>query len=586
MKTLRYWPLLVLVILVVGLMSVSVSAQDVAREDTVIFDIDGAEGAIQNYDNFNRFTPDARRNAGYHQALAEPLFILNYETGEIQPWLAESFVPNDTLDVWTLNLREGAHWSDGEAFNADDVVFTIELLLGDETQTLNDAANMQLWVESVEKVDDYTVVFNLLEPNPRFQLDYFSVRIWGSIDIVPEHVWRDKDPFTFKFYDPEQGWPLGTGPYKIVSASPTEFIYDRDDNWWGAETGVFKLPEPLRVMWVVTGNDQIRATLAGNHELDSVMDITLGAFEALRAENPNIIAWFDGMPWVWLDPCPRQMSLQNMTPPWDDPDMRRMLNFATDRSEVIEIAYEGVTIPSRTMFVEYGGMFPYIEAIVDAGYGLSPTADLEAATAILEEKGYVLNSDGYWEKDGEVLSISIQAHEGFIEKRRITADLVEQYQRFGIDASAAIVAGATWEDNKNFGNYEATTDWDACASVNEPWATMDRYNARWFTPIGERTPGTNNHVRWHGANNDAYSAIVDQIGVLPLGDPAIVDMVVDAYQYWFADMPFIPLNQATKLIPFDTYYWTGWPTAENNYNHPATWWASTHQIIQHLEKAG
>jgi peptide/nickel transport system substrate-binding protein len=586
MQKLRYWPLVVLVILMVVMSMSIVSAQDVAREDTVIFDIDGAEGAISNFDNFNRFTPDARRNAGYHQSLAEPLFILNYETGEIQPWLAESFVPNDAQDVWTLNLREGAHWSDGEAFNADDVVFTIELLLGDETQTLNDAANMQQWVENVEKVDDYTVVFNLLSPNPRFQLDYFSVRIWGSIDIVPEHVWADKDPFTFKFYDPEQGWPLGTGPYKMVSASPTEFIYDRDDNWWGAETGVFKLPEPLRVMWVVTGNDQIRATLAGNSELDSVMDITLGAFEALRAQNPNIIAWFDGMPWVWLDPCPRQMSLNNLVAPWDDPGMRHMLNFATDRTEVIAIAYEGVTIPSRSMFVEYGGMFPYIEALEDAGLTFSPTADLEAATAILEDKGYALNSDGYWEKDGEVLSISIQAHEGFIEKRRITADLVEQYQRFGIDASAAIIAGATWEDNKNFGNYEATTDWDACASVNEPWATMDRFNARWFTPIGERTPGTNNHMRWHGANNDAYSAIVDQIGVLPLGDPAIVDMVVEAYGYWYEDLPFIPLNQATKLIPFDTTYWVGWPTAENNYNHPATWWASTHQILQNLEKAG
>lgn len=586
MQKLRYWPLLVLVILVVGLISVSVSAQDVAREDTVIFDIDGAEAPYANFDNFNRFVPDARRNAGYHQALAEPLFILNYETGEIQPWLAESFVPNETQDVWTLNLREGAHWSDGEAFNADDVIFTIQMLLDDETATLNDAANMQQWVESVEMVDEYTVTFNLLAPNPRFQLDYFSVRIWGSVDIVPEHVWADKDPFTFKFYDEEEGWPLGTGPYKMVSASPTEFIYERDDNWWGAETGVFKLPEPLRVMWVVTGNDQIRATLAGNSELDSIMDITLGAFEALRAENPNIIAWFDGMPWVWLDPCPRQMSIQNTVAPWDDPEMRQMLNFATDRNEVIEIAYEGVTIPSRSIFVEYGGMFPVIEALEAAGLTFSPTADLEAATAILEEKGYAKNSDGYWEKDGEVLSIAIQAHEGFIEKRRITADLVEQYQRFGIDASAAIVAGATWEDNKNFGNYEGTTDWDACGSVNEPWNTLNRYSNRWATPVGERTPGTNNHVRWSGMNNDAYSAIVEEIGVLPLGDPAIVDMVVEAYAYWYADMPFIPLNQATKLIPFDTTYWVGWPTAENNYNHPATWWASTHQIFQNLEKAG
>jgi len=48
-------------------------------------------------------------------------------------------------------------------------------------------------VKSVEKVDDLTVQFNLNRPNPRFQLDYFSVRIWGSVSIVPEHIWKDQD---------------------------------------------------------------------------------------------------------------------------------------------------------------------------------------------------------------------------------------------------------------------------------------------------------------------------------------------------------------------------------------------------------
>jgi peptide/nickel transport system substrate-binding protein len=450
---------------------------------------------------------------------------------------------------------------------------------------LNNAADSQQWVESVEKVDDLTVVFNLKEANPRFQLDFFSVRIWGGINIIPEHIWADKDPFTFKNYDPELGYPIGTGPYKITSASETEFVYDLDENWWGAETGAFKLPEPKRLMWVVTGNDQIRVTLAGQSELDSIMDITLGAFEALQADNPNIVAWYGDMPFVWLDPCPRQMSLNHTVPPWDDPDMRRMLNLATDREEIIAIAYEGVTIPSRSLFVEYGGMFPYIEAMEEAGVTMSSTADLEAAAAILEEKGYAKNADGYWEKDGEVLSIDIQAHEGFIEKRRITEDLVEQYQRFGIDAAANIVAGATWEDNKRFGNFVATTDWDGCASVNEPWASMNRYTAQFLVPIGESAPGTNNFIRWSGEKNDKFSEIVAEIGVLPLGDPQIVDMVVEAMTIWYEEMPLLSLNQATKLIPFDTTYWNGWPTAENNYNHPATWWQSTHQILQNLTKA-
>lgn len=584
--TAKFMYLALVLVLVASMIPAVVSGQEeVAREDTVIFDSDGYGGPIANFDQFNWLLPDSRRNNGYHQSVSEPLFILNYETGEIQPWLAESFVPNDAQDVWTLNLREGAYWSDGEAFDADDVVFTIELLLNDETSTLTNAADIQQWVESIEKVDNYTVVFNLKAANPRFQLDYFSVRIWGGVNILPEHIWADKDPFTFKFYDPEQGWPLGTGPYKIVSASETEFIYERDDNWWGAETGVFELPEPLRLIWVVTGNDQIRATLAANAELDSIMDITLGAFEAIKVENPNIIAWYDDMPWVWLDPCPRELMFNTTVAPWDDADMRHMLNDVIDREEIVEIAYEGVTIPSRTMFVEYGGMYPYIEAMEAAGLSFNSTADLDAATAILEEKGYVKNDDGYWELDGEVLSLEIQAPEGFIEKRRIAADLVEQFQRFGIDAAAAIIADATWNDNKDFGNYEITTAWSSCGSVNEPWNSMNHYINEFWTPVGERAIGSNNQPRWSGENNDAYSEIVNEIGVLPLGDPAIVDMVVEAMGYWFEDLPFIPLTQATKMVPFDTTYWTGWPTAENNYNHPATWWQSVHQILQNLEKA-
>jgi peptide/nickel transport system substrate-binding protein len=577
--------IVVLLVALIGVFSTTVMAQDVAREDTVIFDIDGAEGSIANFDNFNNMLPDNRGNAGMGQAVREPLFILNYETGEIQPWLAESFVPNDEQTVWTLNLREGAKWADGEAFDADDVVFTIELRLNDETQALGGAADMQQWVESVEKIDDYTVEFTLSSPNPRFQLDYFSVRIGGSPYMLPEHVWNDKDPFTFKDYDPEQGWPLGTGPYTLTSASETEFVYDRNDDWWGAETGVFKLPEPLRLIWVVTGNDQIRSTLAVDNELDSVMDVTRGAYEAMADQNENIIAWETDLPYVWLDPCPRRISLNHTVAPWDDPEMRQMLNMVLDREQIVEIAYEGVTIPSRTFFVEYGGMFPFIDAIEEAGYANSPTADLEGAEAILVAKGYERNGDGLWELDGEVLGLEIQAHEGFIEKRRVTNNFVDQLQRFGIDGSAAIIAGATWNENKAFGNFEATTDWDACGSINEPWASMNRYSTDWWTPIGERAVGGHTISRWQSENSERYSEIVREIGVMPLGDPAIVDMVVEAYGLWYEELVDLATVQATKLIPFNTTYWTNWPTAENNYVHPPTWWQTTHQLLQNITKA-
>ncbi|RME51723.1 MAG: ABC transporter substrate-binding protein, partial [Caldilineae bacterium] len=192
-----------------------------SREETVIFDIDG--GRVVDPELWNPFVPGNRRDHGYHQAILEPLFILNYQTGEFIPWLGESFEANETNDVWVLKLREGVEWSDGEPFTADDVVFTIQMLI-DNAPELGDSAAMKDWVASVEKIDDHTVQFNLTRPNPRFQLDYFSVKIWGSINIMPKHIWEGQDPLTFKFYDPEKGWPVGTGPYTLASVSPTEFV--------------------------------------------------------------------------------------------------------------------------------------------------------------------------------------------------------------------------------------------------------------------------------------------------------------------------------------------------------------------------
>lgn len=576
---------LVGLLLVVGL----AFAQDLPRNETVIFDIDG--GNVQAPTNFNWMVPGTARNQGMHQAVWEPLFILNYETGEIMPYLGTEFTPNETLDVWTLKLRDGVKWQDGEAFNADDVVFTVNLLLNDETSSLNDAANMQQWVTSVEKVDDLTVVFNLKEPNPRFQLDYWSVKIWGGIVILPEHVWADKDPFTFENYDPAQGWPLGTGAYKLTSASETRFTYERDDNWWGAaagipEMGIEGLPAPKYLVWEVTGAEENKVQLASAGELDSIMDVTLGGFEAMVANNPNIVAWFDAMPFVWLDPCARQLSFNTAVAPWDDKDLRNAVNLIIDRQEIIDVAYEGTTIPSQTMYVEYGGLMPYIEAITAAGMTLSTTADVEAGQALIESKGWTMGSSGFYEKDGQTLAIEIQTHAAFIEKQRIAAVVVEQLREAGIDASTRNVEGGTWDDNKRFGNYSAVMDWDACGSINEPWASLNRYTNRFYKPVGEAVNGGNNHVRWQGEANDKYSELVEQIGVLPLGDPKIKDLVVEAYRYLYDEMPFIPITQARKLVPFDTTYWTGWPTAENNYNHPATWWMSTHQIIHNLEPAG
>ena len=133
------------------------------------------------------------------------------------------------------------------------------------------------------------------------------------------------------------------------------------------------------------------------------------------------------------------------------------------------------------------------------------------------------------------------------------------------------------------GNFDAQMNWDMCFSVGEPWGSMDLANVRWRTPVGSMPmPIT---CKWSGPKAEEYSKIVDEIGTLPLGDPKIDDLFLQATRSSWkntcnSDHP------GQKIIPFDTTYWTGWPTADNDYIHPPTWWRSFHVILRGLTATG
>ena len=561
---------------------VSYAAAD--RRKTVIFDIDG--GRVLDPYLWNPYMPGGRLDHGYHQSVLEPLFILNYQTGKFDPWLGESMTANATQDVWTLKLHKGITWSDGVAFNADDVVFTVQMLL-DNAPSLNWSAGLKEWIKSVKKVDDLTVEFTLNKPNPRFQLDNFAVKIWGGPSIMPKHIWEGKDPLTFKFYDAAKGWPVGTGAYKLSSfnTAGTEFIYTRNDNWWGVKAG-FKpsLPKPEKLVWVWAGPEETRAALMADGQLDSLMDITLGALQALEARNPKVITWYKDMPRAWVpDPCSRTFEFNTTKAPWTDKDLRWAINYAFDRDQIVKIAYEGTTLKSKSFFPAYPPLDRLVKLAEDKGlYQKYPLWEYNPAKAkqLIESKGYKLNSKGYYEKDGKELTIDITTHEAFIEKQRIAAVQVEELQAIGINATTRNLAGQTWGDELNFGTFEAHMGWQNCASVNEPWATMDTLNTKWLVPVGTRA--SSNGWRW---NNAEYSKLVDEMGTLPLGDPKVDELFLKAFELYLSELPTIPITQAKKIIPFDTTYWTGWPTYDNQYIHPPTWWQHTHAIIHNLQPA-
>jgi peptide/nickel transport system substrate-binding protein len=296
------------------------------------------------------------------------------------------------------------------------------------------------------------------------------------------------------------------------------------------------------------------------------------------------MVYYENMPYSWPDPCARNIEVNHEVAPWDDKEMRWALNYAINRNEIVAIAYEGATTASRFIFPAYAGLDRYVDLVEEAGlYEKYPMLkhDPEKAKAIIESKGYTFNKkSGYYEKDGKELAFHIQTPEPLIEKQKIAQVVVEQLQRIGINATFGNVAYGTFWDNFFNGNYDARTGWQTCGSINEPWASMDTLNASWYVPIGERA--SKNAWRWR---NEEYSKIVDEIGILPLGDPKIDDLFVKAAEIFMDELPVIPVTQAKKIIPFNTTYWTNWPSADNAYIHPPTWWQNTHVIIHNLQPA-
>lgn len=552
--------------------------EDCTRAETVIFDIDGGQSPAPEL--WNPYVPGVQNNVGMKQAVMEPLFIYSIESNEQIPWQGLEMTPDtDAKDVWTLKLRPGVMWSDGEPMNADDVIFTINMLI-DNAPELKRSSDIQERVERVDKIDDLTVRFYLKESYPRFVglFNGDSTEIW----MVPKHIWEGQDPLTFTAYDPDAGLPVYSGAYKVVSVSPSEFVYVRDDNWWGAQSGFRELPEPRCLIWTTPGSNEAKASLMINHELDSLMDIDPGTWESIHAANPNAIAWKPDAPWAWVDDCERNIEILNeQNPPWDSPEMRTAFSFVLDRQEIADVGYQHTTEPSRSIFPAYPGLDDYLQLAEDAGlYDKYPvgTHDSEAAAAILEGLGWVKGDSGYYEKDGETLSITLQTASDFIEYQRLVQVAVEQLQAFGIDAQMQSPSEATTEENYITGNFSAMMNGaTTCASHFEPWSSMDTLSNRWYVPIGERADA--NGQRW---NNQEYSDLVAELGTLEQDDPRYNELFLKAYEIFLREQPVIPVVQARKLVPFDTTYWTGWPTIENKYFSPTTWWAGAHIIIHSL----
>jgi peptide/nickel transport system substrate-binding protein len=535
-------------------------------------------GRIANPANLNLYAPGvSRSDTGLHQMIYEYFFYQNLQTGEYVPWLAESYEYNDDFTSVTVNIRDGVRWSDGEPFTADDVVFTYELLA--ENPAMVWAAEVIANVESVEAIDDLTVQFNLLESNPRFHLNreaFPAVGIWGGITILPQHIWEGEDPLTFLNSD-----PIGTGAYLLTNATESAMTYTRNDDWWGQE--VFgRLPEPQTINFQHVGPETNVALAMAADELDiaSIGILSLGSFLEVRQRNPQLRAWSDEEPFAWLDPCPRAMMVQNATPPWDEPEMRWALSYLIDRQAVVNLAYEGTTVPSWGYWPFYDGLQPYFDAIEDLRNEFPADAhDPAAAEAILTERGYTRTGTAPWTGPGGSLSLVYLVNGDSTEEMRIAQVVSDQLNGAGIEVELQILTGSVLNDTILRGDYGVKVHSFCPGYIYD---NLELFHSKFYVELGDQAPWfERNSFRYR---NEEFDSIVDQMAVTPPEDQETnIELYQQAMAILLEDLPVIPMVQAPALVPFNHRYWTGWPSSEDPWNMPVSWWATFNLVLNGYE---
>jgi peptide/nickel transport system substrate-binding protein len=335
--------------------------------------------------------------------------------GEIVPNLAEKYNVGDNGKLYEFFLRKDIKWHDGEQFNAEDVIFTINTIQNPDFRSPLRVS----WIGvEAEKVDDYTVRFKLKSAYAPFLAN-------TTTGIIAKHIWEKIQPMAFASA-PENLDPIGTGPYKLndIKKDNDGFVSRMELRAFGDyNSGLRPFIDGVNLYFYPDEETAIKAYNRG--QIDNLALTSIKNESLLRGETRSNIEKLN---------LPRYFAVffnQSKSTVLSDKVVRQALNYATDKKEIIEEAL--------------GGEGQSVDSPIPAGvWGHANNLKIydfaqEHAKNILEAAGWKdTDNDGYREKGIEKLEIELITTE-LKELQQVANLLQEQWARIGVKTNVKIM---------------------------------------------------------------------------------------------------------------------------------------------------
>jgi peptide/nickel transport system substrate-binding protein len=299
-------------------------------------------------------------NQSYMASVYGQLFKL-VEGGKVVGELAESGTLSSDGKTFTIKLRDGVKFSDGSPFDAETVKWAIDRAL-DSPCTCNPKRNWPpLEKEAVTVADPLTVELHFTAPYAAVDRSFIA----ANVNWIPSKTAFEKQgERDFKIN------PVGAGPFKVVSNSPSsQLVVERNP-------GYFRKDRPYldRITFKSIGSDQAAYQAIQAGQADAYEGLSTPALTDQAANNPNLTVT------QMLSTSPYVIQLNTTAPPFDDKKARDAIYYATDAEAVRSGLFKN-KYPNSQTFTGPGGLFHKDEV---PGY---KTFDLEKAKALVQELG-------------------------------------------------------------------------------------------------------------------------------------------------------------------------------------------------------